>query len=103
MAVKQRVLKISHASVVVDKNATIDTVKRASRDTEKRADNFKKDVRAAMKNSNSNNKLAEDRKKGAIFHVQTCSVSQRRAVGFKRKSELSSGGGRKYLRIETVC
>ena len=73
MAVKQRVLKISHASVVVDKNATIDTVKRASRDIEERADNFKKDVRAAMKNSNSNKKLAEDRKKEPYYmsrHVQ---------------------------------
>ena len=63
MDVKQRNLKRSHASALLDKNATIATVKKASRETVEREANLKKDVRVAMKNANSNKKLAEDRNK----------------------------------------
>ena len=71
--VNQRTLKISHASAQVDKNVTIATVKKASRERVEREANLKKDVRVAIKNSNSNEKLAEDRKKKAYDmarHVQ---------------------------------
>ena len=60
IAVNQRNLKRSHASALVDKNATIATMKRASRETVERENNLKKDVREAMKNANSNKKLAAD-------------------------------------------
>ena len=73
MAVKQWNLKISHASAQVDKNANIATVKRASRYTVEREAKLTKDVRMAMENANSNEKLAEDRKKKAYDvarHVQ---------------------------------
>ena len=73
MAVKQRTLKRSHASSLVDNNTTIATVKIASRETVERGDKFTKDVRVAMKNFNSNEKLSEDRKKKAYCmarHVQ---------------------------------
>ena len=65
MAVNQQTLKISHASALVDKNATRATVKRASRETVERKDKMTKDVRVAMKNANSNKKLPEDRKKNS--------------------------------------
>ena len=45
MAVKKRILKRSHASALMDKNATIATVKRASRETVEGEDNLKKCVR----------------------------------------------------------
>ena len=73
MDVKQRNLKISHASALVDKNVTIATVKRSSRETVEREANFNKDVRVAIKNANSNKKLYEDRKKNTydmVIHVQ---------------------------------
>ena len=73
MAVKQRTLKRSHASALVDKNVTIDTVKRASSETLERGANLKKDVRVETKNANLNEKLAEDRNKKAYEmarHVQ---------------------------------
>ena len=57
----------------MDRNSTIATVKRASRETVDREANLKKDVMVAMKNSNSNKKLAEDRKNKAYDmarHVQ---------------------------------
>ena len=54
MAVNQQTLKISHELVLVDKNATIATIKRALRETVLRKDKFKKDVRMAIKNDNSN-------------------------------------------------
>ena len=54
MAVNQQTLKISHELVLVDKNATIATIKRALRETVLRKDKFKKDVRVAIKNDNSN-------------------------------------------------
>ena len=54
MSVKQRTLKISHASAVVDKNVTIYTVKRASRETVHWEAKLTKDIRVAMKNTNSN-------------------------------------------------
>ena len=63
IAVNQQNLKRSHASTLVDKNDTIATMKRASRETVEREANLKKDVRAAMKNANSNKKLAADIKK----------------------------------------
>ena len=65
MAVTQRTLKISYASALVDKNATIATVKNALRETAKREDKLTKDFRVRMKNSNSNEKLAKDIKKKA--------------------------------------
>ena len=54
MAVKQRTLNISHASALLDKNATVVSVKRASRETVEREAKLTKDVRMAMKNANSN-------------------------------------------------
>ena len=63
MAVKQRNLKISHASELVDKNVIIATVKRASRETVDREAKSRKDVRVAMKNTKSKEKSDEDRKK----------------------------------------
>ena len=54
MDVKQRNLKISHASALVDKNSTTATVKRSSIDTVEREAKLTKDVRMAMKNANSN-------------------------------------------------
>ena len=51
MAVKQQTLKRSHASALVDKNVTIDTVKRASSETLERGANLKKDVRVETKNA----------------------------------------------------
>ena len=63
MAVKQRNLKISHASEIVDKNVIITTVKRASRETVDREAKSRKDVRVAMKNTKSKEKSYEDRKK----------------------------------------
>ena len=62
MAVKQRTLKISHASALVDKNANIYTVKKELRETVKKYPNLKKYVMVAMKNVNSNEKLAERRR-----------------------------------------
>ena len=73
VSVKQRTLKRSHVSALVDKNATIATVKRASRETVEREANLNKDVRVAMKNANSNERLAEDINKKAYDmsrHVQ---------------------------------
>ena len=73
MSVKQRTLKISHASALVDKNVTIATVKRVSRETVEREGNSKKDARVAIKKSNSNKKLSEYRKNKAYdmaIHVQ---------------------------------
>ena len=67
MSVKQRTLKISHASALVDKNVTIATVKRVSRETVEKEGNSKKYVRVAIKNDKSNKKLAEDRKKKAYY------------------------------------
>ena len=63
MVVKQQALKISHTSALVDKNVTIATVKRASRNTVERGASLKKGVRVAIQNAKSNDKLAEDRKK----------------------------------------
>ena len=65
MVVKQRTLKTSHASELVDKNNTITTVKRASRETVEREAKLTKDVRVATEISNSNRKLVQDRKKKA--------------------------------------
>ena len=73
MADKQQILNRSHASALVDNNSTIATVKRASRETVEREDKLMKGVRVEMKNVNSNNKLAEDRKKKACDlarHIQ---------------------------------
>ena len=73
MAVKQRTPKRSHASALVDNNSTVATVKRDLRETVEREAKLTKDVRVEMKNSNSNNKLAEDIKKNAYDiarHVQ---------------------------------
>ena len=64
-AVKQRTLKISHASTLVDKNAVIATDKRALRETVEREAKLTKDVRVEMKNTNSNKKLSEDMKNKA--------------------------------------
>ena len=49
------------------KNFAIVKVKRASRETVDREAYLKKDVRVAIKNSNSNKKLAEDRNKKAYY------------------------------------
>ena len=49
MAVKQRTLKISHASALVDKNANIYTLKKELRETVKKYPNLKKYVMVAMK------------------------------------------------------
>ena len=65
MAVKQRTLKRSYASALVDNNATIATMKSASRKTAERKSKLTKNVRVAMKNVNSIYKLAEDRKEKA--------------------------------------
>ena len=65
MDVKHRTLKISHSSALVYKNATIATVKSSLRETVDTGANLKKDVKVAMKNANSNEKLSEDRKKKA--------------------------------------
>ena len=73
MAVKKRTLKRSHASALVDKNATKATVKRASREIVNKEDKLTKYVRVAMKNANSNRKLSQDRKKKAYDmdrHIQ---------------------------------
>ena len=73
MVVKHRNLKRSHASALVDKDFTIATVKRAWRETVDREANLNKDVRATIKNANSNKKLAEDIKKKSydmVTHVQ---------------------------------
>ena len=73
MVVKQLTMKRSHASTLVDKNATIATVKRDSRETVERVCNLNKDVRLAMKNANSKEKLDEYKKKKAYdmsIHVQ---------------------------------
>ena len=73
MADKQQILNRSHSSALVDNNSTIATVKRASRETVEREDKLMKGVRVEMKNVNSNNKLAEDRKKKACDlarHIQ---------------------------------
>ena len=63
MAVKQRTLKRSNASEIVDKNVIIATVKRALRETVDREAKSRKDVRVAMKNTKSKEKSDEDRKK----------------------------------------
>ena len=60
MAVKQWTLKRSHKPALVDKNTTITTVKRASRDTVEREAKLTKDVRVEMKNSNPNKKFSHD-------------------------------------------
>ena len=73
MAVKHQTLKISNSSALVDKNSTINTVERASRETVERGANLKKDVSVAIKNNNSNKKLYGDGKKKAYDmarHVQ---------------------------------
>ena len=62
MGVKQRTLKISHASELVGKNFILATVKTASRETVDREAKLTKDVRVEMKNTKSNKKSAEDRK-----------------------------------------
>ena len=49
MSVKQRNLKRSYSSELVDKNVTIATVKRASINTVEREANLKKDVRVEVK------------------------------------------------------
>ena len=57
----------------MDKNTTIATVKRASIETLEREANLNKDIRVAMKNANSNEKLAEDKNNKAYDmarHVQ---------------------------------
>ena len=57
----------------MDKNVIIPIVKRVSRETVEREAKLTKDVRVAMKNTNSNEKSAEDRKKKAYDmarHVQ---------------------------------
>ena len=73
MVVKHWTLKRSQASTLVDNNVTISTVKRAWRETVDREANLNKDVRATIKNANSNKKLAEDIKKRSydmVTHVQ---------------------------------
>ena len=65
MSIKQRTLKRSHTSALVDKNATITTVKMAYREIVERGDKLMKDVTVAMKNANSNEKLAGDKNKNS--------------------------------------
>ena len=118
MAIKQRTLKRSHASALVDKNVIIATVKRVSRETVEREAKLTKDVRVAMKNTNSNEKSAEDRKKKAYDmarHVQylkddmegsrdksNClQVKVVNLLGLKRSIELRSGNlDREFLEIK---
>ena len=73
MDVKQRNMKISHASALVDKNSTTATVKRSSIDTVEREAKLTNNVRVEMENTNSNEILSENRKKKAYDmarHVQ---------------------------------
>ena len=118
MAIKQRTLKRSHASALVDKNVIIATVKRVSRETVEREDKLTKDVRVATKNANSNEKSAEDRKKKSYDmarHVQylkdeiedsrdksNClQVEVVNLQGLKRSVELRSGNlDREILEIK---
>ena len=73
MSVKQRTLNRLHASALLDKNVTIATVKKASRERVEREANLKKGIRVANKNAKSNKILSEDRNKKAYDmarHVQ---------------------------------